>query len=237
VAIICSAAVGILAFAYLTPPAAGADVYAWLRPVAGLTGDLPQYVWRFMLSAVFLGLLPFLVCTALGERASGMGLARPKRVFAPRTWALIAVGSLVVAALGAYTPSIFSYYPYSKTLVGRIATQGYLPFVFHAALYLLLFYIPWELLFRGILLFPMVRLAPNASRASLFAIASLQAIPSALLHFGHPALESFGAIAFGVGAGALALQSGSIFPGLAIHAGIGVVQVLLIVLRLLRVLP
>jgi hypothetical protein len=232
-----AAGAGIVGYVYLTPPAAGPQAYQWLPPVAALDGDLPQYVWRYLVSAVFLGFLPASVCAALGERAAGIGLAAPRRVFPWWVWVLAAIGCLIIAAGGAYSPSLSAFYPQSKTLEVRIASGGLGPFALHAALYLLLFYLPWELLFRGILVFPMVRLAPSAPRASLLAIASLQAIPSALVHLGHPAAESFGAVAFGIGAGALALESGSILPGLAIHAGIGIVQDLLIVLRHLGTLP
>jgi len=237
VAIICASAVGILAFVYLTPPIAGAEVYSWLRPIVELDGDLPQYLWRFLVSAVCLGIFPATVAAAAGERASGIGLARPRRVLPVWGWLIVALVSLGVAIGGAYSPGTFGYYPYSRTLVSRIETGGPLVFVLHALLYLLLFYLPWELLFRGILVFPLLRLASAAPAGGLLALASLQAVPSALLHIGHPAVESFGAIAFGVAAGALSLHTGSIFPSLALHAGIGIAQDLLIVLRLLGALP
>lgn len=237
VAIIGAAAVGIVGFANLTPPLAGPEVAAWLRPVTALDGDLPQYVWRFVVSAAFLGVLPCAVCVAFGIRAEGLGLATPKRVLPRWVWFLVGVGCVAAAVGVAYTPSTFAYYPYSKTLVERVAAGGLWPFALHSALYLFLYYVPWEILFRGILLFPLVRLAPLASRSSLYAIASLQAIPSALLHIGHPAAESFAAIVFGVGAGVLALESRSIYPGLAVHAGIGILADLFIVLRLTGALP
>lgn len=234
---LCVAGVGVVGYQYLTPPFGGAEISAWLGRVSGLAGDLPEEAWRFVASAALLGLLPLSVGAALGEKAAELGLAAPRRLLPGAAWALVAAGALLVPVVVAYSPPTFAYYPYSKTLVERVAERGPGPFAAHAAAYLLLYYLPWEFLFRGVLVFPLARLAPQAPRTALYAIVSLQALPSAMLHAGHPAMESLGAVAFGVGAGVLALESGSILPGLAIHGGIGLLSDLLIVLRRIGALP
>jgi membrane protease YdiL (CAAX protease family) len=231
------AGVGLVGYASVTPPAAGPEVFAWLKPLATMTGDFPQYAWRFCASFLLLGLLPLAGALAVGEKPRDLGLSWPRSVTTWWVWALVAVVSLGIAVAGAYTPVTAAYYPYSKSLLQRIAERGFGVFGLHAALYLLLYYLPWELLFRGILVFPVLRLAGNAEPSALICLASLQSVPSALLHFGHPPVESLGAVAFGVAAGYMTYRSRSILPALFIHAGVGIVQDLLLALRFVGALP
>jgi membrane protease YdiL (CAAX protease family) len=72
---------------------------------------------------------------------------------------------------------------------------------------------------------------------SLLAVACLQALPSTLLHFGHPWSETLAALPFGLAAGWLALATGSILPGLALHAAAGLFLDLFILLRRAGGLP
>jgi hypothetical protein len=231
------AGVGAVGYASLTPPAAGREVFSWLPDVAALAGDLPDYIWRFLVSFVLLGVIPLAGAILAGERPGELGLRRPGRVAPVWVWILVAVAAVAVAVTGAYAPGTSTYYPYSKTLLERVASGGYGFFALHVVLYLVLYYLPWELLFRGLLVFPVIRLAGAAPRSALICLASVQAIPSALLHVGHPPLESLGAVGFGVAAGYLAVRSGSILPGFAIHAGIGVLQDVVLMLRSIGVLP
>jgi len=69
------------------------------------------------------------------------------------------------------------------------------------------------------------------------AIVVLQAIFSSLLHFGHPFSEILIAFPFGLLLGWLALRTGSLLPGLALHALAGIGQDLFNTLRLAGVLP
>jgi membrane protease YdiL (CAAX protease family) len=110
-------------------------------------------------------------------------------------------------------------------------------------------------LFRGILVFPLLRLLEaggsgtsrrqgaageagfRSGSAALLAVACLQALPSTLLHFGHPWSETLAALPFGLAAGWLALATGSILPGLALHAAAGLFLDLFILLRRAGGLP
>jgi hypothetical protein len=236
-ALVVVAGLAVVGYAALTPPAAGPEVFAWFPHLVTLEGDLPQYLWRFMMSLLLLGVVPFGAALILGERPRDLGLAVPRKVGPTWAWVLMAVGSVASAAIGAHDPAMARYYPYSKTLLQLIAHRGLGPFWLHALLYVVMYYIPWEIFFRGLLLFPVVRLGGDAAPSVLICLASLQAIPSGLLHIGHPAVESLGSVLFGVGAGYVALRSGSILPGLAVHAGIGVLQDLFLALRHTGVLP
>jgi membrane protease YdiL (CAAX protease family) len=54
-------------------------------------------------------------------------------------------------------------------------------------------------------------------------IAAMQLIPTTLLHINHPLPEIIGAIPFGLATAWLALRFNSIWPGLIIHALVGIV--------------
>ena len=234
------AGLSLVAYAYLTPPLAGPGLAARLPGIGRLPGDLPVYALRFLVSFLALGVLPFGTALALGERPASLGLVRPgpltPRWLFPLLLAVVILGALV----GAYNGPIFAYYPYSRTLTQSLP-GGAGGFLLHAVFYIFLYYLPWEVLFRGILVFPLVRLAGaapgRAGSAPLLAIACLQALPSTLLHFGHPWSETLAALPFGLALGWLALRTGSLLPGLALHVAAGLFQDLFILLRRAEGLP
>jgi len=241
-ALAAAAGLALIAYAYLTPPLIDPELVGRLPWIGDLPGDLPAYALRFSCSFLLMGLLPLLLALALGERPGGLGLRRP-RPLRPR-WAYPLLAFLVLAGvfLGAYSPALFSYYPYSRTLALAWGGGG---FAVHVLLYAVLYYLPWELLFRGILLFPLVRLAdprlyeagPGPVTGIPLLLVILQAIVSAMLHFGHPFSETLIALPFGILLGWLALRTGSLLPGLALHALAGIGQDLFISLRLAGLLP
>jgi membrane protease YdiL (CAAX protease family) len=243
VALLAAAGVGLVAYTYLTPPLGGPRLAASLPGIGALPGDLPVYAWRFLLSFLVLGALPLAAALALGERPTGLGLRWPRPL--SRRWVFpLLLGVVVLGSLaGAYNAPIFGYYPYSRTLT-ESRPGGAAGFLLHAVLYVALYYLPWELLFRGILVFPLLRLVDGRGgagskpgAAALLAVACLQALPSTLLHFGHPWSETLAALPFGLAAGWLALATGSILPGLALHAAAGLFLDLFILLRRVGGLP
>jgi membrane protease YdiL (CAAX protease family) len=232
----------LIAYTYLTPPLIDPRLAGRLPWIGRLPGDLPGYALRFASSLLLLGLLPLIFALALGERPGDLGLRRPRRLRPRWAYPLLALAILAGVYLGSYSPALFSYYPYSRTLALAWGGGG---FALHALLYTGLYYLPWELLFRGILLYPLVRLADRplaedglgAVAGIPLAIVILQAIISALLHFGHPFSETLIAFPFGLLLGWLALRTGSLWPGLALHALAGIGQDLFNTLRLAGLLP
>ena len=249
-----AAAAGLLLYVHLTPPLRD-PAEPLPRLLAALPGDLPLYGLRFLASAVGLGLLPLGAALAAGERPATLGLVRPRGGM--RAWMLLPLLALAVLAglVAAFTPDYFAYYPYSRTLARLTARGAWGLFPLHAALYLLLYYLPWEVLFRGILIFPFARhIAGTGSDVlgearplerlrgllrspGLLAVACLQVIPSSLLHLGHPPAESVWALLVGLVFGLLTLQTGSLLPALAFHATLGISLDLFIVLRLAGAAP
>ena len=231
------AGLGIVGYSYLTNGAPLEDLPGRIPLLAGLDGDLPSYVWRFALCFLLLGVLPLGTALATGESLGGLGLRAPRRIGPRWVWLPVAVACLASAGISAYDREIAAFYPYARTLLDYVRAGRVGVFGVHAALYVLLYYLPWEIVFRGLLIFPILRVSRAQDPPALLFLSSLQALPSALLHFGHPVLESLGAVPFGVVMGWLAYRTGSILPGLAIHAGIGVLLDLLLALRYVGALP
>ena len=224
-------------YTYGTPPLLPEAWTGMLPLVGSLSGDLPVYAWRFALSLFLLGVIPFLVALALGESLSSLGLRWPRRPF-PRGFFLLFLGVMLLAAwLGGHNPETAAYYPYSRTLLERFAARDFRLFPLHAVLYLAAYYLPWELFFRGVLLFPFLRLVrreegePERLSPALLTAACLQAVPSVMLHYHHPLPEVIVALPFAVGLGYLGLRTRSILPAILLHATVGIGQDLVIALR------
>jgi membrane protease YdiL (CAAX protease family) len=236
------AGLGMVGYIYLKPPLFPPDSIRRLPWIGNLPGDLPAYALRFLCSFLLFGLLPLIVALALGERPAGLGLRLPRPLRLRWLYPLLSGLILVGVFIGAYNPALSVFYPFSRTLTLAWGGGG---FVVHVLLYVMLYYLPWELLFRGILLFPFVRLVDRRfperalSGASVIPllIAVLQAIPATLLHFGHPLPETLIALPFGILLGWLALRTGSLLPGLALHVLAGIGQDLFNTLRATGVLP
>ena len=238
------ACLGMILFTYLTPPLVPKDLVARIPWLGGLAGDLPFYGLRFLLSFLLLGVLPFFTALLMGETIKNLGLARPRPFLSKKIFLFIILFAVPFGFIGAYLPGLYSYYPYSRTLLSIIAGRSFGLFFLHVFLYLALYYLPWELFFRGFLIFPLISLFDSGQVdrdgrqvANLSIIISFQAVLSTLLHFGHPLSETLSALPFGLFLGYLALKTGSILPGLLIHSVFGIALDFFIVIRQIGVLP
>lgn len=235
------ASLSCILFFHLTSLDAGA---ARSLPILGaLPGDLPGYWMRFILSFSLLGIVPALAALLFRERPAALGLSlRVPLLKKPWFWLLVPLAA-GIGALGALSPDLAAYYPYSRDLIQRVRETGFSSFFLHFAAYAILYYLPWELFFRGFLLLPFAFQAepilspaskkPTAEKSLPSAMAALvffQTIPSTMLHFGHPLSELLSAIPAGIFFGFLAWKTKSIFPGFFLHAAIGFGTDLFIVL-------
>ncbi len=255
-----------ISYIYLIPPLSSPilpdGVPSWFSSLGfgSLEGDLKVYLWRFFLTFVFFGVLPFLMIVALGYKPGEVGLRFDFRnprgagfVFT-RTFALIIVIAVLSGIVGSLNSSIFDYYPYSKTLAGHIASfwrggaffKGSLLLVLHGLLYFFFYYVPWEFFFRGVLIFPLLEAVPGLSRSInrgefkplgplmliALSIAAFQIIPSTMVHVGHPFVESLAAIVYGLYAAFITVYTRSIVPSLLTHFTVGFFTDLFIVLRM-----
>jgi membrane protease YdiL (CAAX protease family) len=80
----------------------------------------------------------------------------------------------------------------------------------------LVYYLGWEFLFRGFMLFGL------EGRCGAVLAILVQMIPSAIVHIGKPASESFAAIAAGLVFGYVAFRTRSILYPLLLHAIVGI---------------
>ena len=170
---------------------------------------------------------------ATGGRFRSSGLSSPgTRVSGVYVIGLI-VASVAIGFVGSRSKSLASFYPYAESLAQLVTRWGWWVFAAHALGYLVLFYLPWEFLLRGLLILPFVEEAEIGTKrpsGAALGIACLQAIPSSLLHFGHPLTESLLAVPFGAFLGWLVLRTGSVLPGLLLHAASGIALDFFIVL-------
>lgn len=231
--ILSAASLSLALFSALTPPVMTTPVIPGLSQITVLEGDLPVYCSRFFLSTLLLGVFPLAVILVLRYKPAELGLCLPRPFLKPwHTIALIA-GALVIGAVSSFSDDLAAYYPYSTTLVSLIG-RGSIAWLFlHYAFYFFFYYIPWEFFFRGVLIFPFLKLmdcaaaekpggnASSTQPALIAAIVCFQTIPSVMLHFGHPLSELISAIPAGLFFGFLAWKTRSIIPGLVVHALIG----------------
>jgi membrane protease YdiL (CAAX protease family) len=134
---------------------------------------------------------------------------------------LISIPILVWAAyVGSANGGMQSEYPLAKSTIGH-------PILFLAVeCFFLLYYLSWEFIFRGFMLFGLEK------RFGSLAAILIQTIPSAIVHIGKPASESFGAIFAGLVFGYLAIRTRSIYYPLILHAAVGISTDVFVTLRL-----
>ncbi|RKX79816.1 MAG: hypothetical protein DRP87_01655 [Spirochaetes bacterium] len=233
-------------FVYLTPPILEGEALKHIFLFENLAGDLAVYLWRFIISFLFLGLIPFLGAIVLGYNFKTLGFTLPFSFLKSKLFILLLSVALLIGIGGRLDPNLQGYYPYSKTLVYLIKDKGFY-FLLHALAYFFLYYLPWEFFFRGFLIIPLLDFI-NAEEPSIrsenrgfrvtssvdknisgyavepctLAVACVQVIPSTLLHFGHPITETLGAIPAGILFGYLVLKTRSILPGLILHGLVGI---------------
>lgn len=113
--------------------------------------------------------------------------------------------------IGSRDAELRRFYPFSKT-----ACRSLRSFVAFETAYLLLYYVAWEFLYRGILFFPLI------PAIGLIPALALQTIISTLHHAGHPQSEIFASLAGGFVFGLVAYFTGSFFYPIFLHALTGI---------------
>lgn len=206
-AVLLAATVLMLLWAYFGSPVFCAGLFARPGDDGRAAGAIASFAACFLLLGVIPAAIVRLVLRApLVDYGLGVGDARSTL----RITLLLAPVFLLAAFAGSRDPAILAKFPINPR-AGESAGM----FALHAASYLL-FYLGWEFLFRGFLLFGL-RPAVGDVNAIL-----VQTMASALLHLGGPAAETFGAIPAGVLWGAIALFTRSLLPGLVHHVLLGV---------------
>lgn len=194
--------------------------YFYLETVAPLFGtdahplsEMHAQFYRFASVFVLFFLAPLILAwTFLKQGPSRFGFVIGDWRFGLR----FLVIALVVAApflyLSAGQADFQGEYPLSK-----LAAQEPGRFALYEAYYIL-YYIGWEALFRGYMLFGL------KDRYGSFGAIAFQAFPSILIHIGKPDGEIWGSVAAGFVLGAIALRCRSVLYVFAFHYVIGVMM-------------
>lgn len=168
--------------------------------------------------AAFFGLLLVVPCLIVILTA-----AEPLRTLASWGWTfgragpglmIVAAGlplAVLASAIGSRDPEMIRMYPFAKDACSSMRT-----FLVYQASYVLLYYLPWEFVFRGVLFLPLV------PAIGLIPALVVQTMVSTFLHIGHPDSEVFAAAAAGFLFGAVAWLTGSFFYTFVLHAAAGV---------------
>lgn len=121
--------------------------------------------------------------------------------------------ALLAARTGSREPAMQRMYPFAKAACADAAT-----FAGYELTYLLLYYLPWESVFRGLLFLPLV------PAIGLVPALALQTAITTLLHRGHPRSEILAAACVGPLFGLGAYFTGSFLYPLVVHATTGIVM-------------
>lgn len=156
---------------------------------------------------VFAGVSVLALRVALPERAAiGWSVALTGRAVA--LWLVSAVVCLTSVTLASRQPAMRERYPEAR--VARFDGRARLA----DAIGWLVYLYGYELLLRGVLLFPLLALAP------LGVALAIHSALYALAHLDKPLAEILGTVPMGFVFGWLAIETGSILPGFALHAAI-----------------
>jgi len=175
-------------------------------------------VYYFLSAFVLLGLIPLIIwLTLFRKNLADIGLSfgnvRQSTIFT-----LIGIPVMIlIAFISAKDPAFRAEYPLNQML---LTDQSNL--VSYLLLYGL-YYIGWEIFFRGFMLFGLQR-AYGSAAAIL-----IQTIPSCIMHIGKPDGEIFASIIAGLIFGWITLKCRSFIPVLICHCVLGIALDLFII--------
>lgn len=172
--------------------------------------DIFSVLWEYLAAFVLMFAIPALVVRlAWRKPLAAFG-------FTPGDWrqglrlvAVLAPVMLLAAWLGSLDPAMQAEYPQARSALVSLPL-----FLLLEGAYLV-YYLGWEFLFRGFMLFGLAK-----SYSALAAIL-IQTIPSTLVHIGKPFNETFSAIFAGLLFGFVAWRTRSILYPLILHAIVG----------------
>jgi membrane protease YdiL (CAAX protease family) len=180
-------------------------------------GAICEYIVAFFL---MFGVPSFVATLVLKRHPSELGLQMGDMQYGGRVLVVALPVALLIAYLGSADRAVQSEYPLAKSVIGQ-------PRLFLIVeVFYLVYYVGWEFLFRGFMLFGLSR------RYGALLAVLVQTIPSAIVHIGKPAAESFAAILAGIAFGYIALEAQSIVYPLILHATVGIATDVFVARRL-----
>ncbi|HDQ45568.1 MAG TPA: CPBP family intramembrane metalloprotease [bacterium] len=184
--------------------------------------DFYSAVYEYTTAFLLMFWVPFLIIRMHFKRPlSDFGIQKGDARYGIRFVIFLIPFALWAAWIGSSMAEVQAEYPLAKSSMERP-----LQFFVMECLYLT-FYFGWEFFFRGFILFGLER------RFGALGAILIQTIPSAIVHIGKPAGESFGAILAGLLFGYLAVRTRSIYYPLLLHAILGIATDIFVTLRVL----
>lgn len=173
--------------------------------------DLKSYVLYFSLFCLCLCLVPAVILIVQNVKLLDVGLTLGNRTTGVRVLLIGMPLAVLSAFVGSRDPQMKSQYPFSK-----LACRNAKTFVLYEVAYLVLYYFPWEFIFRGVFLFFLL------AHTDVVAAIAIQTMVSTVYHIGHPSSEILGAAFAGFIFGAIAVITGSFLYPFVIHAVLGI---------------
>jgi len=211
--------VGLRGREWFLAPGMLAVVVVWLylgsaRAFDALVGGEPwpwaRWVYYHVNTLLLLGVLPLVVMRRVfGMEPAALGVRLGDVAFGVRFLACAIVVLTPLTWLSSLDPAFQHEYPLTKLAGENLRTWVVWELVY------LVYYLGWEICFRGVLLFGL------RDRFGTGGALAYQTAISTLVHIGKPFGETLGAVAGGVVFGAAALRSGSILWPLLAHWWLG----------------
>lgn len=171
--------------------------------------DIYQYVYWFTSEFVLYFVLLLLAVRFLHHaRLKDFGLSLGDWHFGLKVSLLFYAIMLPVLWIVSASPAFMDVYPHA-----RIVRGDWSLFLIYE-LFFILYFIGWEFIWRGYLLFGLLR-----HTGAVLAVL-VQMLPFVIMHFGKPLPETFGAIAAGIALGALSVRTRSFWYAVLIHWGV-----------------
>ncbi len=190
---------------------------AQVAPLLGLEdhplADVHARLYQFSAVFVLFFLAPTLLTRlVLGEGPSRFGWCVGDWRFGLKFTLIATLVALPFIYVSAGQADFQAEYPLSKQ-----AAADPVRFLLYEGAYLL-YYVGWESLFRGTMLFGL------RERYGSWGAIAFQCFPSILIHIGKPVGETWASVAAGFLLGAVALRTGSILYVLAFHYAMGILN-------------
>ena len=176
------------------------------------TGATPLIAALILFGLIPMGIVKWGFRESLADYGLRFGI--PHRTI--RTFLLALPIVIVIAVLIGHNPAFYEIYPLNETIRPQHTQIGIGLFTIHAVCYLG-YYFGWEFLFRGFMQQGL------SERCGVPVAVLIQTMASAMLHYGHPPGEVFGAIIGGLVWGFFVYRTQSILSGFGQHALLGIV--------------
>lgn len=182
--------------------------------------DFYSTIYEYLVAFLLMFVVPFLVVKlAFKQDLREFGFRLGDARYGLRVLVIALPVLLLVAYVGSLDSAIQAEYPFAKSAMRHV------PLFLLVESFYLLYYLGWEFLFRGFMLFGL-----EERYGAVLAIL-VQMIPSAIVHIGKPASESFAAIAAGLVFGYVAVRTRSILYPFLLHAAVGIGTDVFVTLR------